>query len=251
MDNSKPKLKIVAAGTDLPEIKVVNVKTLKRQIRDLDLDLVFPTPFNPPIRTANRTGDIDELGRDIVTNGQLESIHVVEMPDGTFVAVDGNRRRAAARKAGLKTIRAIVYGPGANDPNEVVRQLFVDLNDNKRRLANRDQTEIAVADGPIFNSNVQSTYNQLQELFPSGLPQIVKENAGTYVLSVSKRAVAHGYPSLEVGGKAHRDRVAMTLLWMIRNKQQQKVIAYIRNNFSAAALRRAIENNKVTPRVNG
>jgi hypothetical protein len=226
----------------------MTIKTLKRRTATLALDLVFPTTFNPPIRTSNKTGDITELAKDLVENGQIERISVVEMPDGTFMAFDGNRRRAASKLAGLTTIEAVVYSPGANDPDDVVRELFVSINDDKRRLANRDMTEIGLLDGPIFNPNVQTTINQLSTLFATGIPQIVKENAGAYVLSVAKRA-AYYTRGLDMTTRPGQAWIATTLLWVIRNKQQQKVIAYIRNNFSAKTLRAAIERNKPTPRV--
>lgn len=47
-----------------------------------------------------------------------------------------------------------------------------------------------------------------------------------------------------------RRHVANTLLWLVRNKQQQKAVAYMRLKFSPEALKRAVEQNKLTPRVN-
>lgn len=228
--------------------KNLKIKDVSRRSDKIDLDLVFPTPFNPPIRTANKTGDIKELSNDISENGQLEPVHVVEMSDRTFQVVDGNRRRAAMLMAGFTKINAIVYSPNpSTDPNVVVRRLFVDLNDDKRRLANRDMTEVGLLGGPIFNSVVKSTVKFLGELFPNGIPAIVKQNAGATPVGIAKRIVAYTSPHLKAGSDSYKNCVANTLLWVIRNKQQQKATAYMRNQFSTSRLRTAVENNKLTP----
>lgn len=228
----------------------IDLSSLSKKKQALAIDKVQPAPFNPPIRTANKTGDIDKLAQAIAVEGQLEPVHVVSFPDGKYYAADGNRRRKAMVSIGAKNIDAIVYQPGDNDPTDVLHALFVSLNDKKRRLANRDMVEVGLADGPIFNDGVKSTVDQLHTLFPTGIPSIVKDNAGTHVLSIAKRTVKYCWSSLSKDSPTFRRHVAVTLLWLVRNKQQQKVVAYMRLKFSPEALKRAIEQNKLTPRVN-
>lgn len=229
---------------------MIDLAKLRKRSSVVTLDRVNSASFNPPIRTANKTGDIDALGQDIKDNGQLEAIHVVEFPDGTFHLADGHRRVAGMKKVGIKTATAVIYSPGTSSAHEVLAELFKGLSSKKRRLANRDMVEAGLRGGPIFNSGVQSTVSQLETLFPAGIPTIVKDNAGSYVLSIAKRVVAYCYKA-KPGTATFTEKTANALLWLIRNKQQQKAVAYIRVGFSADALRRAIENNKLAPRVNG
>lgn len=226
----------------------IDTTALSKRKRRLPLAQVRGASFNPPIRTANRTGDIDDLGAAIRDEGQLEAIHVVAFGPEDFVIADGHRRVSGLRGIGDTHVDAIVYDPGQYLPDEVLGALFVKLNGHKRRLANRDQVEVGVAGGPIFSPSVKSTVGQLQALFPNGIPTIVKECAGTHILSVAKRVVRYAYGNLtELQERRH---VANALLWLIRNRQQQKAVAYMRLSYSKDAMKRAIEGNRVLPRVN-
>jgi hypothetical protein len=227
----------------------VELKNLNRNTQLVSIVSIRMTPFNPDARTAAR--DIPDLMDSILAKGQLESAYGVRFPDGHVVLADGNRRLTAMTQAGFTNMRVVVYDPAPYNAMDVLHTLFVDLNELKRRLSNSDAVKGALKGGPTWNSAVKSTNDYLNAIFPQGIPAIVAAAAGSHVVSVAKSTVKYCYKSLDPkrNEKAFNDRVANTLLWLVRNKQQQKVIAYRRLGFSEDSLRRAIENNKPTPRL--
>ena len=60
--------------------------------------------------------DIEPLAGSIATAGVLEPLRVIERPEGGFRLVDGFRRLAAARRAGLEKVPALVLALRPEDP---------------------------------------------------------------------------------------------------------------------------------------
>lgn len=216
-------------------------RSIPRRTNTVHLSNILPAPFNPPCRTK----DVEKVKEDLEAVGQLENVSLVEKPDGTFVIADGHRRIKALEMMGKQVVRATIY-TGGKDWEKIHGDLFVKLNASKRRLANRDMCEVGLAGGPIFNNTVDSTVSYIKRLFPNGeVPSILKEAIGSYVLTTAKSTVDYCWTSAEFarGTKAFDTKVRMVLLWLVRHKLQQKVIAYKRLGYSNRILRNAIEKN--------
>jgi ParB family chromosome partitioning protein len=74
-------------------------------VRDIDVDLISPNPFQP--RTYFDEEALGELSESIKKHGLLQPIIVIEKDD-KFVLLAGERRLRATKLAGLKTIKAII-----------------------------------------------------------------------------------------------------------------------------------------------
>src|SRR2546422_1205001 len=73
--------------------------------RELDIDLVEPSPYQP--RTRFREEALDELARSIEASGIIQPI-VVRPIGNRYQLIAGERRRRAAERAGLKKVSTIV-----------------------------------------------------------------------------------------------------------------------------------------------
>lgn len=218
-------------------------RKVHRSSATVNLSTIVAAPFNPPCRTK----DVEKVKEDLAAVGQLENVSLVSRPDGTYVIADGHRRIKAMDELDWKTVKATIY-EGGEAWETVHGDLFVMLNASKRRLANRDMCEVGLAGGPMFNSGVESTVNYVRDLFDGDVPLILKGNIGSYLLTVAKSTVEYCWTSSEFarGTKAFDAKARVVLLWLVRNKQQQPVIAYKRNGYSNRVLRNAIENNAPT-----
>src|SRR5262245_41333921 len=72
--------------------------------REIDIDLVDPSPYQP--RTRFREEALDELARSIQASGIIQPI-VVRPIGNRFQLIAGERRWRAAQRAGLKKVSAI------------------------------------------------------------------------------------------------------------------------------------------------
>ncbi|MFM7551368.1 MAG: ParB/RepB/Spo0J family partition protein [Actinomycetota bacterium] len=72
----------------------------------LPIDQVQPNPRQP--RRAFDQEALDDLVRSVAQDGIMQPILVRSAPDGRYEIIAGERRWRAARKAGLKTVPAIV-----------------------------------------------------------------------------------------------------------------------------------------------
>lgn len=227
--------------------ETMDVATLTTSKRQVNTGHIIPTPFNPPSRTSDRV--VKGLVESMRVQGQLVPLILVKGDgDDRYLVADGNRRLTAANVLGIRKLDAVIYDPGKNDPDDVLRHLFVDLNKDTVRWSDGEMVRAALLGGPVFTSVVKSTVAYLQKLFPGEIPAIVRESACSYSLSVAKRVVRYCHPSAE--GKSFDQRVRVTLLWLVRHKQQQKAIPYIRLGMSPRLLWHAIETDRLTPRFN-
>lgn len=83
-----------------------------------------PHPKNP----RRDLGDYSELAESIKKNGIMQNLTVVPAEDGSFYTVIGNRRAAAALKAGLDEVPCVI----ADDMSEA-EQISVMLEENMQR----------------------------------------------------------------------------------------------------------------------
>ncbi|MFF8279975.1 ParB/RepB/Spo0J family partition protein [Streptomyces lateritius] len=103
---------------------------------ELPLDAISLNPDNP----RSELGDLTDLGNSLRDHGQKTAISIMsrfaylegspgreeDLEPGTrFVVIDGNSRLAAAREAGLKTIKVMVDDTLGEDPNEILESALV------------------------------------------------------------------------------------------------------------------------------
>ncbi len=124
----------------------------------LAVDLIDHHPANP----RHQIGDIAELAESIRLVGVLQPISVYR-EGGRFVCLMGNRRLAAARKAGLEAVPALVWGQMGPE-HQMVAMLVenlqrIDLNPMDEAegfaalaLAGMDQAEIGARVGKSQSS---------------------------------------------------------------------------------------------------
>lgn len=212
--------------------------TRPRTLQDIDLTLIAHTPFNP----AGRREKVANLKESIGEFGQLEAIHVVR--DGSrFIIADGNRRVETLRQLGVNRARAYVYEGG----QEVLKQLFVELNQPKMTLKNGQMLQAALQGGPSFNGTVSSAEKYLNEHFSEQERELlVRQGVTPYGLSVAKRIAAYTMPGTSKETATFHSRVRKTLFWLMRHQTQQAAIAYMRQSYSSEALKKAVDRDSDT-----
>ncbi len=73
--------------------------------------------IHPSLNARGHLGDVDELALSLKVLGLQKPLIVMPRPGGGYELLDGHRRHAAARKAGLTEVEAIVR----DDPGEAGR----------------------------------------------------------------------------------------------------------------------------------
>ena len=101
-------LKDHSASTDLNKSANTNNEAADQQkVVEINLDLIDPNPFQP--RKFFSEDELSELANTIKTHGLLQPISVRNV-NGRYQIISGERRTRASRLAGLKTIKAQVFG---------------------------------------------------------------------------------------------------------------------------------------------
>lgn len=89
------------------EISLKEKPSSESSISFISVDKVFPSPFQPRI-TIKEDEEFEELVSSIKQRGILQPILVRKRDDETFECIAGERRLRAAKKAGLRTVPAII-----------------------------------------------------------------------------------------------------------------------------------------------
>ncbi|WRZ96447.1 ParB/RepB/Spo0J family partition protein (plasmid) [Streptomyces sp. NBC_01007] len=116
---------------------------------ELPLHRISPNPDNP----RSRLGDLTELAGSLKTHGQMQAITVMNRdayikanpereadlePDTTHVVVDGSSRLAAAREAGLDTLKIMVSDDLGTTSEELLESALV-ANIHRQDLEELDE----------------------------------------------------------------------------------------------------------------
>ena len=116
---------------------------------ELPLDRISPNPDNP----RSSLGDLTDLAGSLKTHGQKQAITVMNRdayikanpqreadlePDTTHVVVDGSSRLAAAREAGLTTVKVMVSDDQGTTPEELLESALV-ANIHRQDLEELDE----------------------------------------------------------------------------------------------------------------
>ncbi|MFE1856384.1 ParB/RepB/Spo0J family partition protein [Streptomyces sp. NPDC059489] len=132
----------VAAATGVPTEGVAPPS-------ELPVDRISLNPANP----RSSFGDLTDLAGSLKTHGQKQAITVMNRdayikanpereadlePDTTHVVVDGSSRLAAARKAGLTSVKVMVSDDQGTNPQEILESALV-ANIHRQDLAELDE----------------------------------------------------------------------------------------------------------------
>ncbi|MFF0087753.1 ParB/RepB/Spo0J family partition protein [Streptomyces canus] len=116
---------------------------------ELPVNRISPNPDNP----RSTLGDLTDLAGSLKTHGQKQAITVMNRdayvkanpqreadlgPNTTHVVVDGSSRLAAAREAGLTTVKVMVSDDEGSTPEEVLESALV-ANIHRQDLAELDE----------------------------------------------------------------------------------------------------------------
>ncbi|MFH9089710.1 ParB/RepB/Spo0J family partition protein [Streptomyces sp. NPDC017673] len=116
---------------------------------ELPIHRISPNPDNP----RSRLGDLTDLAGSLKTHGQKQAITVMNRdaylkanpdregdlePDTTYVVIDGSSRLAAAREAGLATVKVMVSDDQGNTSEELLESALV-ANIHRQDLGELDE----------------------------------------------------------------------------------------------------------------
>lgn len=167
------------------------MSTKEAQLQELPVAKIKPATDNP----RSKVGNVDDLAASIKSSGVLEPLIVMQR-NGHYDVVAGHRRLAGAKKAGLKTVPAIVRDFTEQERQEVM------LIENLQR---EDLSPLEEA----------RAYQRLTEL---GLSQReLAKRVGRTQPHISKRLAllvlpAHVQKELDAGGITIEDGVALARL---------------------------------------
>jgi len=172
---------------DLPKIKVVDkvifdAKVSNRKILIVPVNTIRHTTYNPLSRTKEGA-KLKRLIESVSKNGIIYPILITADRN----VVDGNRRLAAARAAGLENIDCIICNL---DPDEA----FKTVNTTAEKIAGKGWLEIARTGG-IRSLPVKelAEYNELFDLIGTyGVDLLIQQNLGLGVLSLCKIVCSYG-----------------------------------------------------------
>lgn len=144
-------------------------------IKHIPLDKLRNNPDN--VRRTYHQGSLDLLSQNIVTNGQLEELHVVSNGNGNYVVLAGNRRLKAMEQAEIDRARCIVL----DDLSAEQRVMLQIVEDSQKPFK---PVEMANSQFELYRMvNAKRVHDNLE---PFTLPQFAREH-GFNVRTVRER----------------------------------------------------------------
>jgi hypothetical protein len=217
-------------------------------LKTVPIDAIKFTPFNPEARREN----VAKLKDSIEKNGQLTAVQGVEFPNGTIVLADGNRTTEAMKQLGKDQIKVVAYKPAiGQDPMDLVKELFEELNEPKMTLKNGQMLNAALSGGPSFNTNVTSALNFLKDNFSEmELDLLRRQGVTPTAVSIAKSAARYCLAGIGNDNHTFKLRVRKTLFWLLRRGTQQDTKLYMQKGYDRGALARAIDRDSTyVPRM--
>ena len=190
---------------------------------DLELNLLHPHPEQDNLFAPPSPQEIQRLADDISRNGLRQPIEVLS--DGTIVR--GHSRVLAAKRAGLKSLLAIVRDDLDDAGESAVLKALAEDNLNRRHLG---PLEIAKSYAVIAGAEVNSADDRSLSRAMSALQQQIAAQ-----FSISKKTLQRYVKvletPLEVQHAVAKDYISMDLALAIHKqsrKQQQRIAAAIK-----------------------
>lgn len=195
--------------------------------RNVD-DLKF-APFNPEHRISDKY--IEDLVLSMKEEGfwPWNPIHITI----DNVVADGNRRLAAARKAGIKSIPAIVVNNSIG-----AEEIWGKINDRKN-IASKDVLEAYVKGLPLnYIRPHRVSIEKIKELGGDELVHFIQENGVSPSIVTYASTVAY-----RVGRKDDKEFIVKLIRWMITWRSQYIVRFLISNGGDMISLCKHVEEN--------
>lgn len=162
---------------------IFDSKVSDRKILLIPVSTIVATPYNPSSRTKDGE-KLKKLSESIKKYGVIQPIVITADRD----LVDGNRRLAAAKNAGLDFIECIIL-PLNVDKDEV----FCAVNTTAEKINGKGWLEACRHGYKKPPSNVMAEYQELFKLVGTyGIDMLIEKRIGLGILALCKTAKACG-----------------------------------------------------------
>lgn len=159
---------------------VFDAEVSERKIIVVPVESIRPTPYNPAARTREGA-KLRRLVETVKRTGIIYPILITSDRD----LIDGNRRLAAAKLAGMEKIECIV-SPLDRD------ETFNLVNTTAEKIAGKGWLEIGRGGGKLPVKEA-AEYRELFGLVGSyGVDLLIQKNLGLNILRLAKSVCAHG-----------------------------------------------------------
>lgn len=190
-----------------------------RRILILPIDSIRPTPYNPAARTKEGV-KLKKLTESVRKSGVIYPILITEDRD----LIDGHRRLAAAKRAGLEKIECIVSGLDRD-------ATFALINTTSEKIAGRGWLEIGRGGGKLPPKEA-ADYKELHTLVGNyGVDLLIQKNLGLNILRLAKQACSFGT----------KLRLEDVIVWTAQGRLTNRLNVEIRSSKTSAEKRKAID----------
>lgn len=201
---------------------VFDAKVSNRRLLLIPINTIVATPYNPKSRTKESTA-LGKLTESIARFGLILPIVITEDRD----LVDGNRRLAAAKLAGMTEIECVVIPPDM-DKDEV----FCDVNTTAQKIGGKGWLEACRYGYKKAPRDVSEMYEELFKLVGTyGIDLMIERKVGLNVLLLCKHAKSYGVPI----------KLDKLILKVVDGRLTNKINAVIRSDETTEQKRETIE----------
>jgi ParB family chromosome partitioning protein len=192
-------------ASDAPQ----QVRLDKTELLELPVELVDPNPHQP--RQEFRAAELEELASSIRAHGILQPLVVSKAAAGRFELIAGERRLRAAKKAGLKSVPAIVRS------FDEQQQLEVAMVENIQR-AELNPMELAAAYSKL-STQFNLSNKQIAQRVGKAEPTVINtmrllnlDHAAKVALNEGKISEGHARALLMCKDVAHQRKLLAIML---------------------------------------
>jgi len=157
---------------------IFDAKVSSKRILLIPTETIAGTPYNPADRTKE-SSRLRKLAESVRVYGLIQPLIITSSRD----LVDGNRRLAAAKLAGLEVVECIVLPEGVNQ-----HEIFRDVNSTAEKIQRRGWLE-ACRHG--FKNPPKDVFAEYQELFALigsyGIDLLIEKRLGLSALTLCKQ----------------------------------------------------------------
>ena len=162
---------------------IFDAEVSDRKILRIPVNTIIATSYNPKERTAEGA-KLTALTETVKRYGVIQPVIITDSRD----LVDGNRRLAAAKKAGMSHIDCIIL-PASVDKDVV----FGDLNTTSEKIGNRGWLYICRHGIRNPPKDVRASYQELHKLVGNyGVDLMIEQKLGLGLLAQCKFIKAQG-----------------------------------------------------------
>lgn len=162
---------------------IFDCEVSNRKILSVPVNTIIATPYNPTERTEDGK-KLRKLADTVRKYGIIQPIIITDDRD----LVDGNRRLAAAKLAGMTHIDCIILGPDVD--KDVV---FGDLNTTSEKISNRGWLYVCRHGMRTPPESIRAKYQELFKLVGTyGIDLMLEKKVGLGLLDQCKTIKAQG-----------------------------------------------------------